>query len=365
MDLITGWLTFLGNLAYLIFIDFKIIILILIPIVLVILAYLRIVRYILETKENEINPRFIRTYDYIFNSFSRDTKRGRFIILILAFLILLSSTIPISKFYVDQTTSEDEIRNFALNLAGRETNPVTDAEKKEAAIRINKKMRYKIINLNHYPYYFFPFKHLRFDKDEKWIYKTRYGRCGDYAELYTALLRSIDIPARRVFTPAEDHSWTEFSLNDTWYHSDPSAGRGESIERYVFDNPSAYDRWNLSKVYYYTENGSKKEITGRYTDTANLTVTVKNWTENGLSGILGRPKVSIKNLNPKAQGRISDKGEVNESGEFSTNLGVGRYRIIVKERRMFIFNRKAQTELRLYPNTDRVIKLIPKKALYW
>ncbi len=94
------------------------------------------------------------------------------------------------------------------------------------------------------------------------LLKTRIGRCGEWAILFTAVLNSIDKRARLVldFT---DHVWTEFySAIGEWKHIDSTLTPSQAI-----DNPFIYqDQWhkNLTKIIAFEPNMPPEDVTARY-----------------------------------------------------------------------------------------------------
>ena len=74
------------------------------------------------------------------------------------------------------------------------------------------------------------------------LLETRKGRCGEWANLYTAMLISLEIPARLVLDYT-DHVWTEALIEGKWMHID-----------------STLNAWNWPDPFYY-EDQWKKQLT--------------------------------------------------------------------------------------------------------
>lgn len=110
-----------------------------------------------------------------------------------------------------------------------------------------------------------------------WVTLTRAGSCGEFSDLFTELANDMNISARSVVTPGEDHEWNEVLLNGTWVAVDSSTpGYDLPI------NESKYSGWNLSivsgkKLSYVSAiypNGTIENITSRYTKLSRVIVKV-------------------------------------------------------------------------------------------
>ncbi|KAH7102779.1 hypothetical protein BKA62DRAFT_698805 [Auriculariales sp. MPI-PUGE-AT-0066] len=79
--------------------------------------------------------------------------------------------------------------------------------------------------------------------DLKYLMKSRLGRCGEFANLFTLMLRAVGLRARYVWN-AEDHVWNEYysPAQNRWIHVDSC-----ECSR---DEPSIYDRgWGKRMSY--------------------------------------------------------------------------------------------------------------------
>jgi hypothetical protein len=70
------------------------------------------------------------------------------------------------------------------------------------------------------------------ESDPLAILRTRTGRCGEYAILYTSVLLALGHQARLLVTEQSDHVWTEVRIAGTWVPVDASA---EDPERLIKD----------------------------------------------------------------------------------------------------------------------------------
>lgn len=98
------------------------------------------------------------------------------------------------------------------------------------------------------------------------LLRTREGRCGEWARLYTAMLISLGYRARLVIDWFNDHVWTEvyegrpeLEKEYSWSMVDVSNG--------IIDDPLTYER--MGKEFYYIlafePSGRVVDVTKRYT----------------------------------------------------------------------------------------------------
>ncbi|KAK2578135.1 hypothetical protein KPH14_012607 [Odynerus spinipes] len=96
--------------------------------------------------------------------------------------------------------------------------------------------------------------------DPEMLLTSRCGRCGEWANLFTLLCRSLNYDARLVYD-VTDHLWTEiWSVTENrWIHVDPCEN--------IIDQPLMYERgWNkkLSYIIAYSRD-EVQDVTWRYT----------------------------------------------------------------------------------------------------
>ncbi|MGA6927719.1 MAG: transglutaminase domain-containing protein [Desulfosarcina sp.] len=116
---------------------------------------------------------------------------------------------PVSGFDADDT----DIRRLALQL-------------KSGRVRITAKRLYRWVadNIVYNGY-------SREKKGARQVLASRQGDCTEFADLFVALARIVDLPARRVsgylvhenrvLTPTDSHDWAEFYENGIWRIADP------------------------------------------------------------------------------------------------------------------------------------------------
>ncbi|QRV75473.1 transglutaminase-like protein [Ceratobasidium sp. AG-Ba] len=102
--------------------------------------------------------------------------------------------------------------------------------------------------------------------DPAYLMKSRIGRCGEWANLYTLFLRTVGLRARYVWN-AEDHVWNEYfsPAAGRWLHTDScEAAR---------DQPLLYDRgWGkkMSYVIAFSVDGAADVSRGYVQDSAEM-----------------------------------------------------------------------------------------------
>ncbi|NJE00217.1 hypothetical protein E3E26_10590 [Thermococcus sp. LS1] len=149
------------------------------------------------------------------------------------------------------------------------------------------------------------------------------GACREYAMLFMRMAEYANLTVRMVHNLGEDHSWDEVLINGTWIVVDPSAG--------IFNaSPSIYeDKWGkaLSYVYAIYPNGSKVDITSRYTKTATLNINVVDTNKNPLPNI----KVYVLSHNYFKDGRFTGLiCKTDYNGKCTIELGGGAYTLVAK-----------------------------------
>ena len=93
------------------------------------------------------------------------------------------------------------------------------------------------------------------------LIRTRTGRCGELAILFTSFCLALGWQARLMFTKLDDHLWVEVYANGAWLPLDASA---PDVERLVKD-PYLFERWgwHLDQVYA-VEPGRLPELVDTY-----------------------------------------------------------------------------------------------------
>lgn len=251
------------------------------------------------------------------------------LLFLIILLIDISSTIPFYYFYAKKYGS-DKISETANKIV----EGINDDEQKVIAlmtwVNSNMKSSYLAIFIPKYP-----FINIRYD-DPNWTIFTMYGGCEEYADLFVALANSINISARTVHNPREDHVWAEVYIDGKWVHADPSIAPNG-----LLNDPGIYERkienggWgkNISSVWYRDSKGRIHSVTERYTNISkikirvlfddkpvdNATIIIKSW--------------YLKDNHPnyrKLPLFTSIKNKTNIKGISEFELGGGKYTIIAE-----------------------------------
>ncbi len=108
------------------------------------------------------------------------------------------------------------------------------------------------------------------------IYRMHIGRCGEHSDLTAAAGRAALIPTVCTSTFCTDHTWNEFWDGERWVSWEP-------VNTYVDHTP--YDGWNeLPAVFNWRSDASVWTVTDRYTDSADLNVTILDWRSRPVDG---------------------------------------------------------------------------------
>ncbi|XP_014602120.1 PREDICTED: peptide-N(4)-(N-acetyl-beta-glucosaminyl)asparagine amidase [Polistes canadensis] len=143
--------------------------------------------------------------------------------------------------------------------------------------------------------------------DPEILLTTRSGRCGEWANVFTLLCRTLNYDARLVYD-VTDHLWTEiWSVTENrWIHIDPCEN--------VIDQPLMYERgWNkkLSYIIAYSRD-EVQDVTWRYTRKQN-------------NVMAKRRKCSEENLLNLIQ-------SLNEKRQNSVGYSIARKQYVIKRR---------------------------------
>lgn len=104
------------------------------------------------------------------------------------------------------------------------------------------------------------------DNDPSWVFLSKCRACGESALLYSQLVRGINLNLRVIKNPGEDHVWTEVLVNNSWIIIDPSSNTFNLSKDYFIEHK------NLSYIYALYENGTKLDLTKKYTNKTGIII---------------------------------------------------------------------------------------------
>lgn len=163
------------------------------------------------------------------------------------------------------------------------------------------------------------------DSDAPWILTSRYGHCGEYALLFRQMACAAGLEARKITCLGENHCWNEVLIDGEWIIVDPTDvylttrnGYNKS-ETFIEEKTGG----NVSYVEAEWLNGKTVDVTYRYTNLINITMTIFD--------VNGKPIDDAK-INIISKNRENMHGDIgiddiytNQSGEYKITIGGGYY----------------------------------------
>jgi len=240
----------------------------------------------------------------------------------------------------------DEIQQKTTNILDVLHN-IADWEK------VNIKPTYSSV----YYYPFFPYFVFRKTPPRaEYTILVRQGACEEHAVLFRALAEKSGVQCRVLHNKGEDHTWTEIYYNGGWVHFDPTLNRDYRFNNSIFYESSIDMGWgkNISYVYYEDNNGSKIDITRKYTDVSTVKIKV---TKNGVA--LKNAKIYVYSkylMESERFGDIYKKpkltafNETDDHGSSSFDLGGNNY--LIKVTSGTLFKRSIKKHITIVENIE-------------
>lgn len=129
------------------------------------------------------------------------------------------------------------------------------------------------------------------------LLKTRSGRCGEAANLFACLCRSVPLEARYIYDPS-DHVWVEVFLTSEqrWVHCDPCEN--------LCDAPLVYEHGWKKQLTFCIAFGKDhiEDVTWRYVQRFSATIDRRNIDEKAFGQL-------IRLLNERLQSRLAQHQE--------------------------------------------------------
>lgn len=163
----------------------------------------------------------------------------------------------------------------------------------------------------------------RNSKNPSWIIYTKYGACGEYANLFIRMANFSSLETRLVTFPGEDHAIVEVQINNSFWIPIDGTLKKENISN---PDPYFYEkhwwRGNVSRVFYYDANGNECDITNKYTETGYLIVKI--------IGDNSSPNDYNIDIISTLKGESTINGHPDKNLTFKYELGDNEYEIVVR-----------------------------------
>jgi hypothetical protein len=203
------------------------------------------------------------------------------------------------------------------------------------------------------------------DKDSLWILTTQFGHCGEYALIFRDLADEAGLNVRRVKCAGEDHEWNEVFIDDEWVIVDPTAvhlpdRKGYNLSWDFMEKKVAGDlqtsTGNVTYIYGEYPNGTKVDITHRYSNVTTVNVQVID--SNGNPSIDIRVWIVSNNRNDPRDTLL--RNSTNENGFCSFIVGGGNITMKAKSgdfipeygEKTFTYNETAVHNITIKTNID-------------
>lgn len=306
----------------------------------------------------------------------------KYIFLIIILLIFFLSPFYISPLlvknmekYAHNEKTNDDLNNLALEIT---SNYSDDKNKTNAILNWFDKSSGNIINilgnpllLKIYPLHICinqPYICIRINDQEnpEWILKSRCGACGEYSMFFMEIADKANLKVRSIHDKGYDHNWDEVLIDGKWIIVDPSIVDLENNEtgfnisnRYYDQN---WDRLGMSYVYALYPNKTTEDVTYRYTNLTNLTLTTTD--ENGKT-IPNVDLILLSNNHPRRKNVDTTLQYTTDSeGKCTIKVGGGNYTIIsnIDNNGLHMYNKSTLT---FFEDEIRSFSVILKKDNLW
>lgn len=291
------------------------------------------------------------------------TKQKR-VIIVTIFLMLLTVTIFYGSFIgvsiYSHFSGRQEIIDTAKTISTDESDP---------QIIVNKIADWLKTNMNYDTSfsYFYPFPPFllwrQTNPSAEWIMTIKRGGCEEYATLFSRLAESVGIESRVVYNLAEDHVWSEVLINGTWIHFDPGLPPEKRFNNPAFyERPKAEEGWEkqLSYVFFIDQNGTRQDITSKYTDRGRLSVSIaKDGAPVENAKVTVKSRFLMENYPQYNQPITALENFTDKSGLCTFDLGGNNYTIVAEVGQIFGF--RDEIIVNLKENSTTSVELHPTK----
>jgi len=305
----------------------------------------------------------------------------RSVILLIAILLFFLSPFylpPIIKHHVEEYTQSETAKSNLHRLVSDITGEYNDeANKTKAILRwfdqdsgdINNIYGKKHLLLKIYPLHVYadkPYICVRLIKHENplRVLKSRCGACEEYAMFFMEMANVANLTVRSIHDHGEDHNWDEVLIDGKWTVVDPSIVNLKNNETGFNISQRFYEEewWNISYVFALYPNGTKEDVTYRYTNLGNLTIITLDENKNLVSNV--SVQIFSNNHATKKRLNIGANCTTDSKGSCEIKIGGGNYTIKGEKKDDGIYL-SAETAITLEENKNSNIQLMLKKDRFW
>jgi len=252
--------------------------------------------------------------------------RKEYIIFLLLFIVIFS--VPylsplIEKHFSDK--NKKEISSLVYKIIGNET---SDTEKMNLILQwISRNMKniygksflFQLAPLD--IYLSDPFICLRIVNHNYsyWILTSKCGACEEYSLLFRELAFVSGLKVRSVHASGENHNWDEVFINGKWVIIDPTGYLPHNITPTKVES---FIKRNISKLIAEYPNGTREDITSRYTNVSSILFIAVD--ENGKT--LSNIDIIVLSNNWMNDWEVSNANcTTSQKGECMITIGGGNY----------------------------------------
>jgi len=169
-----------------------------------------------------------------------------------------------------------------------------------------------------------------FDSASLWILTSKYGHCGEYGLLFRDIADACGLNVRLIRCNGENHVWNEVLINGSWIIVDATCHhphiRGFNLSRDFMERKVGSDIpnvtiGNVSYVQAEWLNGTSIDVTSRYTNLTNITVSVVDENKKPIANV----KVELYSLNRLAKYNTKQYNITDSEGKCNFKIGGGEY----------------------------------------
>lgn len=162
-----------------------------------------------------------------------------------------------------------------------------------------------------------------------WVLSSRCGACEENSLLFSAMADAANLTVRSIHNHGENHNWDEVFINGSWVIIDPgnvdlARGRdGFNLSARLFEEGR---NLNISYVFAEYPDGTRKDVTQRYTNVSSITFIAWDNEENPAPNVT----LTIFSNNWMPNFRTDLNCTTDYEGKCNLSLGGGSYTITAK-----------------------------------